>query len=164
MPVTLNGSGQIIAQIKQNILTSQITISGAAWNPITGYSVNITPTSSSNRILIIVNTCYGVDASSNYDVAYSLYRNGSVITGAQGNASGSRLQCTFSADNRQQYGMSFGGVTYIDSPATTSSTTYALYSYVRAGTCYINREWNNSDDNGSALATSSITVMEISGT
>ena len=152
-----------VLQVVQTVINGQVSISGAAWNAVSGYSVSITPKSASNKILVIANTCYGTDAAGNYDVAFSIYRNASAITGAQGTASGSRLQATYSGDNRQQYGMSYAGATYLDSPASTSAQTYAIYAWVNGGTCYINREITNNNDAGSPLTISSITVMEVAG-
>jgi hypothetical protein len=42
-------------------------------------------------------------------------------------------------------------ITYLDSPATTSSTTYTIYTKTSAGTVYIN----------TGAETSTITLMEI---
>ena len=44
---------------------------------------------------------------------------------------------------------------YLDSPATTAATTYAVYFASSAGTSYIN------DYNTVAITQSTITVMEI---
>jgi len=163
MSVSLYGSGNTILQVQQTVINNQITMSGASWNPITGFSVSITPLSTTSKIMVIANSHYSTDAS-NYDIAFSLYRNSSAITGAQGTASGVRTVCSYSADNRQTYGTSFAGVNYIDSPASTSAQTYAVYVWVNTGTVYLNREQTNGNDAGSMLPISSITVMEISGT
>jgi hypothetical protein len=161
MSVSLYGSGNTIIQVQQTVINNQIAMSGAAWNAVTGFSVSITPQSTTSKIMVIANSHYSTDGAGNYDVGFSLYRNSSAITGAQGTASGIRTICTYSGDNRQTYGTSFAGVNYIDSPASTSAQTYAIYVWVNGGTCYLNREQTNNNDTGSMLPISTITVMEI---
>ena len=148
---------QVVSATKSNTFSS----SGGVFNAITGLSVSITPSSASNKILILVNTSFSSDGS-NYDVLFALYKNGSVLSGATGDADGSKGRATFSGANRGQYELNNGGMTYLDSPATTSSTTYDL-RVKNQGTIYINRESNDSDNEYTARGISTITVMEIKG-
>jgi hypothetical protein len=60
--------------------------------------------------------------------------------------------------------MSFMGINFLDSPATTSATTYKIQ--VRgnvASTVAVNRSVNDADAATSARTASSITVMEVAG-
>lgn len=53
---------------------------------------------------------------------------------------------------------------YLDSPATTSATTYAVQTRTNAtvgGTVYVNRSALDSDDAYNTRGASSITVMEV---
>jgi len=56
-------------------------------------------------------------------------------------------------------------IMYLDSPSTTSSTTYKIQACVggTSGTVYVNRSDNNSDNVFTGMSASSITVMEIKG-
>jgi hypothetical protein len=57
-----------------------------------------------------------------------------------------------------------GAFNVVDSPATTSATTYKLQSIIYSGgTIYINRQLTDSDNNGYGRFASTITVMEIAG-
>ena len=55
---------------------------------------------------------------------------------------------------------------FLDSPATTSATTYKIQGTLGStynGTFYLNRTKNDSDNDYGARGVSSITVMEIAG-
>jgi hypothetical protein len=150
-----------VLQVVSATKTDTFSSSGSGFNAITGLSVSITPSSSSNKIMILVNTGFSSDGS-NYDIMFALYKNSSVLSGATGDASSSRGRVTFSGANRVEYEINNGGMTYLDSPATTSSTTYDL-RVKNQGTIYINRESNNNDNEWHARGISTITVMEIKG-
>jgi hypothetical protein len=52
---------------------------------------------------------------------------------------------------------------YVDSPATTSATSYSVYfmSMYNTGAAYINRSYNDTDNNTYARGISTITVFEV---
>jgi hypothetical protein len=51
---------------------------------------------------------------------------------------------------------------FLDSPSTTSSTTYKIQTYSN-GTVYVNRTSNDANDANRSRGASTITVMEIKG-
>ena len=162
MSVTISGSGQVPVQVISVTKTDVTTISASAtYLDITGLSVNITPTSASNKILVMVSIAYGGGGNS-YGVA-RLMRNSTPI--CLGDASGSRLQATTGIGSIDASRPAFTGITFVDSPATTSSTTYSVQALSNTGnTIKINT--SNEDENSAVTgvrATSTITVMEISG-
>jgi hypothetical protein len=76
-------------------------------------SVTITPTASTSKFFIIVNT--GVFKASGGSGFYTIYRNSTNLGGSAGMA---------------QYGQAIYGsicISYLDSPATASAITYQLY-------------------------------------
>ena len=136
MAVTIRGSGQVPVQIVQTTKTDTFTASlSGTYADITGMSVNITPTNSSNRILVMVNL--GTLAASN-NGAIQLVRNSTAI--AIGDAATSRTQATMS----DIYSLGANGGTmsfaFLDSPATTSSTTYKvqIWAGVSSTAVYVN--------------------------
>ena len=167
-PSTISGvsatqqySGRIL-QVVQGVKTDAFTRGASAtWVSITGLSVSITPSSVSSRILIMATISFGTRGATDYDVGFALYKNGSVITGATGDASGSRKRVSFSGANRQDYELNNGVMNYIDSPASTSTQTYAVYGNYDGGTMYINRCYYDNDATGTERGISTITVMEI---
>ena len=89
-----------------------------------------------------------------------------------GDAAGSRnrgsiaLQsATFWDDNSgANYSMGQASLNFLDSPATTSATTYGLYHQDADGSnaLYVNRARTDSDNNGFIRVASTITLMEVS--
>jgi len=165
MAVTINGSGQVPVQIQSTTKTDTFTDGTTdSWIDITGMSVTITPTSSSNRVLVDWALCYGGNSGA---VGYflRLVRNGTAI--AIGNAAGSRQRATqgITPANVDSYGGGTSAVTFLDSPSTTSAVTYKIQFYQIAGTqaILINRSQNDGDAADRARWVSSITAMEISG-
>ena len=62
---------------------------------------------------------------------------------------------------RDTNGVNNGSVTYLDNPATTSSTTYKVQMYVPSSTGYVNRTYGDIDATYTIRSASTITVMEI---
>jgi len=123
----LNSTGSVIQIVSS---TKQDIWSGGAypnWGTVTGLSVSITPTSSSNKILILGQ----VSCSAGYwEVKGRLIRDGNAIAGAMGAPRGNRAVATFVMNEYDGaavgYGMYCGHINYLDSPTTTSSVTYGV--------------------------------------
>lgn len=165
MAVTINGSGQVIVQIAQAIKTDTSSTTSTTYSDVSGLSVSITPTSSSNRILVLLNVTGG---NNNGGGAIQLLRDSTVIavgTAATGNQINVTLGNYF--DNGDVNSMRGYGISYIDSPSTTSAITYkAQFRVGQSGGGYtMNVNRPNGGDNASynMRAISTITVMEISG-
>lgn len=146
MAVTISGSGQIIKQVIQSTYSSSISTSSATPSA-TALTANITPTSTSNKILVQLAggaMDYGGTTSGNSVTAY-IYRNGTQLAALCGMTYGN------------PYGVACAGI-YIDSPSTTSSTTYTIYIASTGGvTGYLL-------NSGSTLARPiNLTLMEVSG-
>ena len=163
MAVTIRGSGQVPVQVIQTVKTDTFTSASSGFVDITGLSVNITPTSASNRILVLFSTAIGMEAGY-FSGGVRLVRNSTAIY--LGDAAGSRTPASgWAWSNAQNYGIYTLSGSFLDSPSTTSATTYKLqlvsgYSGV---TVYLNRGSYDTDGSVSARLPSQITVMEISG-
>jgi hypothetical protein len=158
-------SGSILQVVSTTKVDTFSTSSTNEFVDITGLSVNITPLSSSSRILINVHLgAFGNGSSSANTASFRLVRNSTVV--GAGTPEGARVGASFrdfiDADNNHARNGSF---THVDSPSTTSTITYKLQANNQANTLFINRNGSN-DNNGLAWGTrcaSSITVMEIAG-
>jgi hypothetical protein len=161
MAVTINGSGQAIVQIKQSTLATRFTTTSTSYVDLTGLSVSITPTSASNRILVLVDV-KGAAANS-MGGAIQIVRNGTTIyvPATQGSRQSSSLASLYPHNYLAVYG---GNAIYIDSPATTSAVTYKLQGRTNGATLSINASVDYTDGTDQVVSISSITVMEISGT
>ena len=149
-----------VLQVVQTVKTD--TWSNATqntWNDVTGLSVSITPSSSSSKILVIGNINYSA-ASNTY---YRIVRNSTEI--CVGDTSGSRISATGSSGFDYSDGNvgKTGAFNYLDSPSSTSSTTYKVQVYGFNITAYVNRVVTDSNGGVSARGASTIIVMEIKG-
>jgi len=155
-------TGSVLQVISSTKTDTASTTTTGSWLDVTGLSVSITPTTSSSKIMIF-GRLTGAGTSMTSRLQMRLVRDSTAIS--IGDASSNRLQVSggelyYGADNST---LSNTTITFLDSPATTSSTTYKLQ--IRNGnasaTIYVNRTESNPDNNTAPVATSSITVMEI---
>jgi hypothetical protein len=171
MPISFSGSGQVVTQVisttKTDTFTTSSTISasgGALVNTgaaVTGLSATITPRSSANRVLVRV-SMYGAGTSGVGQMLVLLFRGATVVgngttTSARPGINGRAM---YVAVNEQDASVAFE---FLDSPATTSATTYSVNVGSDAGGIFVNRTATDGDNALGARLSSTITVMEISG-
>lgn len=153
-------SGSIL-QVVSVTKTDTFSSSASTETAVTGLAATITPTSSTSKVFVMINFNAGGNTSTaNCD--YYFYRNGSKITAAIGDASGSEQRSAAHFDPAISR-MNFPYIiSYLDSPASTSAQTYQLYQKAQSGgyTFYINR--GNLQDGNTGVTISTITLMEIS--
>ena len=158
---SLKRAGNIL-QVKQTLKTDTFSTSVYAYTNITGLSVSITPTSSSNKILIIVHLT-GAGTQSATRVGYRIFKDGTTAIGS-GAAAGNRVT-GFGAiyHPSDQHSVATVSATILDTPGDTNSHTYQVQSsnLSNSGSNYINRSESDTDAYYSMRACSSITVMEI---
>lgn len=167
MPLVLNGSsitglaavgglsspqtGSVI-QVVNATTTTQTSISGTSYTD-TSLTASITPTSSSSKILVLVYQPYRVTSSANGG-GIKIVRGSTVLTTVAEDVSGPYLIYLSGTQFYAVYSSSF-----LDSPATTSSTTYKTQARPYAGAGSIVFQMNDSSTN----TMSTITLMEIAG-
>jgi len=157
---TASGFGKVL-QVVQTVKSDTFSSSSSSWTDITGLSASITPSSASSKILIM----YSIVASESASqfATFRIARNSTGI--GVGDASGNRQTATTSAwgGGANNYSNS-QSVQYLDSPSTTSSTTYKVQVISTASqTIYINRNVRDNDASYEPRTISTITVMEIAG-
>jgi hypothetical protein len=150
-----------VVQVVSAIKTDTSSTSSQTYADITGLSVSITPTSSSSKILVLLN----VDGSNdNGGLAIKLVRNSTDIAIGTA-ASGNQLNVTLTNyyNNTDANSHRSSGITFLDSPATTSATTYKAQFRIgtTGGTGYVNRSTGTDNAAYNMYAVSTITVMEI---
>jgi hypothetical protein len=139
---------QVVSTFKNDTFSS----ASSTFVDVTGLSVSITPTSATSTILVLVTSNYSENTGGSPAV-FNLVRNSTNIS-APATAptySGSVTPYNTGSDFSEQWSLN-----YLDSPATTSATTYKIQGRAGAGTWYINRRAT-----ADFSSTSSITVMEI---
>jgi hypothetical protein len=150
---------QVVSTTKTDTWSASLG-AGVTSSEVTGFTASVTPSSISSKILVTATITGAVQSQT----GYILYRDGAPMDYC-GDAAGSRTRVSTAAGS-SAYGESVT-FNYLDSPATTSSTTYSLRILnAEAGTvtAYLNR---NPISDGDAAQTwraaSTITVMEIAG-
>jgi hypothetical protein len=182
MPVTINGtSGDIsassltgvdtgkILQVKNAIKTDTASVTNGTFIDISGLSISITPSSSSNKVLFrgyVALSCEG-----NSTMAIRIFRDSTEIgkstadsTAANNSTTTAKcLNVNTTTIKQAMYQLQFE---VLDTPNTTSATTYKvqfaethLYNY-QSVVAYVNRPHTGmgSDQHG---VISSVTAMEV---
>ena len=147
---------QVVSTTKTDVHTAS-----AAWSDITGLSVAITPAASSSKILVLVhaNICNVTSVTNGCMVR--LVRDSTSIAIGTGTLS-SRIAASFEFNgNGASRTSTSGAIVHLDSPSTTSSTTYKLQGYTPSGTFGLNRISPDNDNAYTSRTASSITAIEI---
>ena len=141
---TTQASAGVVLQVVQGTTNTIVTTTSAILVN-TGFSASITPKFSTSKILVTASlpaTIVGAGLSA----FFTIYRNG--VNQAIGGGTSQSFAQIYSTGNV----ISNETLCYLDSPATTSSTTYAIYWYTNGSATFCN---NN--------VTATIILQEIAG-
>jgi hypothetical protein len=143
-----------VLQVASTTVTAATSTTSTTYADISGLSVTITPKSSSSKVMVTASLMLSGNGTD--DTYYNLVRGSTNIgqgTGATNNQT-LYLRLTDSLVPESAH------LQFLDSPATTSSTTYKVQWKTRVGTLFINnRAYETSSFVASGIST--ITVMEI---
>ena len=166
--ITTGTTGQVIAsgalpigsvlQVLQTVKSDTFSITtSSTFQDITGMSVSITPKFSTSKILVMADIAGNGTAQS---ATARLVRGATAIF--TGDAAGSRPLGSANWLDNIQYEVQVSTIVFLDSPATTSSTTYKLQIAGSSATWYLNRSATDRDTSSfDPRLASSITLMEI---
>ena len=154
------GGGGKVLQVQSTIKTDTFTTTSTSLTDITGLSVAITPSAATSKILVMYSVV-GAVTIGNYVGQVVLLRGSTQLAigdaaSSRGRATGAFNGTSVVYDTRAMAGQ------YLDSPSTTSATTYKFQGITESGgTLYINRTSGDSDSPGYQRLVSSITAIEI---
>jgi hypothetical protein len=159
------GASAGILQVVSTAKTDTFTSTSTSYTPITGLTASITPSSATSKVLVMVQLSFALGGSGG-GVNYGSFR----LTGGNagtyiGDSPSSRQAAVFggTSDVNNVSVMLSGSIVFLDSPNTTSSTTYGVETITRAsGFIAINRANTDTDNTFLTRGASSITVMEVS--
>lgn len=171
-------TGSILQVVFAQKKDTQSIAFNAGTTALSGLSASITPKSSSSKILVQLFLMMATSNGASAATGILLYRNGSNITDSIADAAGSRQRLWLRNDSYN--GQSSAGVFnsdhgpntfsgfYLDSPASTSAQTYAIYFIPQdntGGSFVVNRCGNDSNTSGlwGSRSTSGILLMEVAG-
>ena len=149
-----SGVGGKVLQVVQTFKANSFSSTSTSFTDVTGLSVSITPSSLSNKILVLCT----VPMSGTVDTIIQLVRGSTVIgsgTSATITNGFAQTSATNSVFPNSAVPMC---INFLDSPATTSATTYKIQVKLHsAGDVFVNLRQSNDAFGGS----STLTVMEI---
>ena len=172
--LTTNASGQLafasvaggkIGQVLSTAKTDTFSRNSSSYGDVTGISVDITPAATTSKVLVLVDLKVGCEHGDG-DFHFRLVRDSTVIYA--GDTAGSRKhgfagKSKFALDDANgNHAMEVVNAIFLDSPSTTSATTYKVQvANVSGRLVYINRTGQDSDAVNIPRTASSITVMEV---
>jgi hypothetical protein len=146
---------QVVSTNKLDTFTSNSTSAV----DITGLSVTITPTSATSKILVFAMISGDGLIASNGSM-FRLLRGSTDILAPT--SPGSRSSGALALFTTNSSTVDNGTITYLDSPATTSATTYKIQGFATtSGSFYVNRSSTDTDNSAFMRTVSTITAMEI---
>ena len=162
------GSGGGLVQTKSTHKNNTFVTNSTSYTDVTGLNVDITPTSSSNKILVLVNITYGGHTNLyGFGRLVRTISGGSATTIGSGNADGNRTTAGFPLQTidvgNTVYHCKESSFMFLDSPNTTTSTNYKIQCFTHNGSVdvHINYPQNNDNSNYIGRFSSNITAMEV---
>ena len=159
------GGGKLL-QTVQTVKTDHYSVTNTAVSDVTGMSVTITPSSSSSKILILCELQWGDDG--NGYSGFKLIRGSTNIgqSTALDSENAANTQdtafCAMSTQAQDTYKVNNTSFNFLDSPSTTSATTYKLQIVTWTSTTFhLNRPNSIGNARYTMSGTSTITAMEI---
>jgi len=144
-------TGSVLQVVQQHLTNTQETTNSTSFQN-TSLTATITPSSTSSKILIIVSTQSYTSSTGDIGL-YGLNR--SISGGSAGDLGTGQI---FAANQKeglwQQVSFNF-----LDSPSTTSATTYTLRFKSHTGSNYVYHGWGTTNGGSSQI----MTLMEIAG-
>jgi len=176
--LTTNGSGVLswandsagkILQVQQthySDLLSNSTASGGEWAP-SQLNCSITPSATSSKVLITAKVAIGFEINTRR-VFMRAFRDSTEIAkgDAAGNVSGSYSRAAAAVDIRYSDVVEDIFFSFLDSPNTTSATTYSFrffHSQTATASIYINRAHTITDRFQDAFLSSNVILQEVAG-
>ena len=162
------GGGGGIIQIKQAVKTDTTSTTSSTQADISGLTPTITPTSSSSKVLIMMDIKIGA-SSNGSDIGLVLNRTigGSSTEIYIGDSDGSRRRACYASEDlfgtNGDHQIQPIQACFLDSPSTTSEITYSIkWNINGSDVIYVNRDGDDGNDGNSPRLASSLTVMEVS--
>ena len=167
-----NGSGLTnvsagkVLQVQSTLKTdtTSYTLSSGTLSAII-FSVNITPASASNKIIIHAHLTVGMESSGENAFGMVLTKGGSPYNTLMGDAAGSSTRVlAMGSLNSHTYYADTISATAVDTAGGTSAITYGIALTLRdngSTTGYVNRVSSSDTNAWTYRATSGITVMEV---
>tara|TARA_Y100000996_G_scaffold414398_1_gene405146 strand:- start:1058 stop:1645 length:588 start_codon:yes stop_codon:yes gene_type:complete len=154
---TTTTAGKIL-QVVQTVKTDAFSYNSTSFGDITGLTATITPSSNSNKILVSTNLYFSIGTGSGSTTIMCNLVRGSTNIAQPNLPSSINHQASLFSWSSAAY-MQQRTVEFLDSPATTSATTYKVQikGDNTSATMWLNRYYSSNNYRG----ISTITLMEV---
>lgn len=151
-------SGAVVA-IRSITKTDTFSGTSTSWADVTGLSIDYTPTSASNKILVIANVYVGYNPATNSTLT-RIVRDATPV--GVGDTSGSRQSGGGYGFDTVGQSIDLAAMVFDDTPATASQVTYKVQIIVSgaSGNAYVNRSHLDENGVGGPRVSSSLTIIE----
>ena len=157
-------SGGKVGQVVSTTKTDTFTSNSQSYTDVTGLSVDITPSATSSKVLVFAKVSCGQPSGNGVHV--QLVRGSTALlvgdTASNRTRSSSNIYSHSDANSGPIYGTIEVPILYLDSPSSTSSTTYKIqFKQSEDLTGCLNRSSDDTDAASRPRTASTITVMEV---
>ena len=151
-------TGNILQVVSTTKTDTASTTNQSSFEDISGMSVSITPSATSSKIFILI-SLGSISSNEGIAVGFRILRDSTEIGSASSGTERKGFTNVYAGSGSGDEYIVSASHNFLDSPSTTSSTTYKLQwrTSSSSGGSYLNKYRNNSENNGS----STITVMEV---
>ena len=162
LPTAAKGFGKILQVVSTTKTDSfSASVAAGAVTDITGLTVSITPKATNSTVLLLVEVS-GTSDTGGAGQQYVIRRGSTDIS--VGDAAGNRSRRSFGNADTAAGDSESASMVFVDSPATTSSTTYSVrvgHRTATTQTVYVNRSRTDTDNSSHGRFVSTITALEI---
>lgn len=151
-----------VLQVVSTTKTDTFSTTSGTYAQVTDLVVNITPSSTSSKFLVMAsvpNSSAG--GSSGQQAMLAVYRDSTNLIVPDSPGSRAPAYGTFVRFGDVE--LEPGSFTILDSPATTSTLSYSVYFKSGGSTAYINRSSADTNSSSYPRGVATITVMEVAG-
>ena len=152
------------AHLSTNVSVSGVTNTGYTQLPTATWSLNFTPTSASNKVMLFVQANISDMTSASNRTRISLWRDSTIVAGTT-TTLGSKLYAFGGAYSNSDREIRPAILMHLDNPSTTSQVNYNFKMNTDGSAggniAYVNRSQAFLDDGGQPVMTSNITAFEI---
>jgi len=148
-----------VLQVVSTTKTDTFSATSTTFTDVTGLSATITPTKTSNTIIVTVSIPYGHSANNNLMFTVRDASNNVLLSPA---SSGSRLSAFMAGIVNSVDTLRVASFTFRHAPSTTSAFTYKVSCATTGGTLFVNRSSTDSDNISYGRGVATVTLMEIS--
>ena len=157
------GPAGIVSNVVQTVKADTFTTTSTSLTDVTGLSATITPTSATSKVLVIASVTQGLQEAGNR-AGWTVARGATNLVVPTSPGASQQLVVQYANNNFADGSRNVlvGTFVFLDSPATTSATTYNVQAVVVSGsTFYLNRSQTDNNANTTSRSVSTLTAIEV---